>query len=310
MEELVFGPVPSRRLGFSLGVDMVPRKYCSFDCIYCQVGQTTNKEVERQAFFDPQLVIDEVVEKAARARHLDVITLSGSGEPTLNVHLEWILTELKKRLTIPLAVITNGSLLFMEEVRRELKNADIVLPSLDAGDDVTFQRINRPHSSLSFYRIIEGLKAFSEGHRGPIWLEIMVIKDINDSVEHAALFKDLLRDIHVDKIQLNSIARPPADKESQEVGSLELARIAQFIGGSCHVVTAFEKRVEACSQEQWKESVLCILRRRSLSLDDIVRTTGVSVLQAKRRLNNLVDKKRIRVVELNGQVFYLANDKG
>ncbi len=135
MKELVFGPVPSRRLGFSLGVDMTTRKYCTFDCIYCQVGETTNKELERRAFFDPDTVLREVIEKIARAPHVDVITLSGSGEPTLNVHLGWLLAELKRRVNVPVAVITNGSLLFKEEVRHELSYADIVLPSLDAADD-------------------------------------------------------------------------------------------------------------------------------------------------------------------------------
>ncbi len=309
MKESVFGPVPSRRLGFSLGVDMTLRKYCSFDCIYCQVGETTDRVTERQAFIDPDAVVEEVVQKAARAPHVDVITLSGSGEPTLNVHLGWILAELKKRMTVPLAVITNGSLLFRGEVRRDLNNADIVLPSLDAGDDATFQRINRPHPSLSFSQVIEGLKTFSREYRGAIWLEIMLIKNINDSLQQAEMVKDILSSIRVDKVQLNTIARPPADKESREVGSLELATIAQLIGKNCEVVTAFEKRVGTCSHHKWKESIMDILRRRSLSLDDIVRATGVSVLQAKRRLNSLVRENKITVVELNGQLFYLPKDR-
>ena len=176
MKEFVFGPVPSRRLGFSLGVDIIPRKYCSFDCIYCQVGKTTQKEVERRSFSDPGLIVKQVVERVEEGRRIDFISLSGSGEPTLCADIGEIIRELKRKTSIPLAVITNGSLLFREDVRRDIAAADVVLPSLDAAEDVVFERINRPHPALSFTRLVEGLKAFRRGYKGKIWLEIMLDK--------------------------------------------------------------------------------------------------------------------------------------
>lgn len=309
MKELVFGPVPSRRLGFSLGVDLIPRKYCTFDCIYCQVGKTTNKETERQNFYDPDSVVREVIQKAKKARHIDFISLSGSGEPTLNAGIGTILSELKRRISIPLTVITNGSLLFREDVRKDLIQADVVLPSLDAANEATFERINCPHSSLQFNQLVNGLKAFRREYKGLIWLEIMLIKNINDSPQDIEILKTIVNKLEADKVQLNTVTRPPVDSSALEVGSLELATISQNIGAGCEVISTFKKKVGFRDLDEWERAVVAVLKRRSLSLDDIVRTTGIAEVQAGRRLNRLAREKKVKAIEFNGRLFYLANDE-
>lgn len=165
----VFGPVPSRRLGRSLGVDLVPFKTCTYDCIYCQVGRTTCKTMERKEWVPMDLVLDELEGKLACRP--DYVTLSGSGEPTLHSRLGEIIEQIQAMTDVPVAVLTNGWLLWQPQVRAELALADMVLPSLDAGDPTKFNFINRPHPSLSFDRVVEGLIAFVPSSRGGIGLK-------------------------------------------------------------------------------------------------------------------------------------------
>ena len=306
MQEFVFGPVPSRRLGFSLGVDIIPRKCCSFDCIYCQVGKTTQKEVERRSFSDPGLIVTQAVERVGEGRRIDFISLSGSGEPTLSADIGEIIRAIKRKTPIPLAVITNGSLLFREDVRRDIAAADVVLPSLDATGDAVFERINRPHPTLSFTQLVEGLRAFRRGYKGKIWLEIMLIKGINNNAEHIDIFKQIVSRLSADKVQLNTIARPPLEETACGLDDAELLSFAHALGNGCEIIPAFEGRSRAQKTEQWRESVLATLTRRSLSLEDIVRTTGVSPTEARAGLDRLVEEGKIRLVRFNDKWFYAA----
>ncbi len=306
MKEFVFGPVPSRRLGFSLGVDIIPRKYCSFDCIYCQVGRTTQKEVARRSFSDPGLIVTQVVERVEEGRRIDFITLSGSGEPTLNADIAEIIRAIKRKTSIPLAVITNGSLLFREDVRKDIAAADVVLPSLDATGDAGFEKINRPHPALSFTQLVEGLKAFRLGYKGKIWLEIMLIKGINNGVEALEMFKQIVSGLGADKVQLNTVVRPPLDEEARGLDGEELLSAAHVLGCGCEIIPAFEKKGPVEKARRWRKSVLATLRRRSLSLDDIVRTTGVSPAEANAGLERLLEQGEIRLVRCNDEWFYVA----
>lgn len=200
----VFGPVPSRRLGYSLGVDIIPPKYCTYDCIYCQIGKTTDKDIRRKSFYDPGLVADEVAGTVASTR-VDVITFSGSGEPTLNSDLGTMIRKVKEKVDTPVAVITNGSLLHEKDVRADLAEADVVLPSLDAVTEEVFRKVNRPQSFLDIGKIIEGLKEFRAGYAKPIWLEIMLIKNINDDPDELRRMVEIVSSLGVDRIQLNTV---------------------------------------------------------------------------------------------------------
>jgi wyosine [tRNA(Phe)-imidazoG37] synthetase (radical SAM superfamily) len=307
MKSIVFGPVPSRRLGFSLGVDLIPRKYCSFDCIYCQLGTTPKTEVERQSFYDPELVVRQVVERVKKGGRIDCVSLSGSGEPTLNGDIGWIIRRLKEEIALPVAVITNSSLLIDKDVRTDIRDADIVLPSLDAATEAVYRQINRPHESLGFGAILEGLKTFCREYKGKVWLEIMLINNINNAPQHVEIFNEILRDIPVNKIQLNTVVRPPAEKNALPVEETELLSLSRSFRPPCEIIAGDRQEKGAPAREEnMEEAILAMVRRRSLSLDDIVTTTGLARGAARETMKKLTGEKRVRPVLLRRRRFYIA----
>jgi len=233
---LVFGPKHSRRLGRSLAVDVIHLKTCPLDCVYCELGRTDRLTVERREYVKADAVLEEL-RTVLRKQHdgIDHITLSASGEPTLNSKLGEIISEIKKMTTIPVAVLTNGVLLFREDVRKDLLQADVVLPSLDAASDQVFERINRPHGRLDIEEIIEGLVAFRKEFTGQIWLEILLVKGINDLTEELSLLKTVTEWIRPDIIHLNTVVRPPAEGWARRVEVEDLRRIRRYFGPSCRV---------------------------------------------------------------------------
>jgi wyosine [tRNA(Phe)-imidazoG37] synthetase (radical SAM superfamily) len=306
MGKHVFGPVPSRRLGFSLGVDIIPAKYCSFDCVYCQIGKTTNLEIERRRFFEPRDVVKEVVEGVKGAGQVDYITFSGSGEPTLNSDIGLMIREIKREVKTAVAVITNGSLLNREDVRRDLAEADVVLPSLDAASEDIFHYINRPHPLIDLAAIIEGLKDFRKEYRGLIWLEIMLMRDVNDDPEELKKFKDIIEDLEMDRIHLNTVTRPPSEEVRGTLGREALEMACAFLGDKCEVICTFGKSVDyADESEDWEERVLEILKRRSMNLDDIVKITGVPYFKVKSCLSRLEREGVVKSYHFGDTVYYL-----
>ncbi len=294
-------------MGFSLGVDLIPRKYCSFDCIYCQLGKAGKTEIERQSFYDPPSVVGQVVQAVREGREIDCISLSGSGEPTLNGDIGRVIGMLKEKVSLPVAVITNGSLLYQPEVRRDLLRADIVLPSLDAASVAVYQKVNRPHPSLELPDLVEGLGAFRREYRGKIWLEVMLIDNINNDMQHLAMIKKIIDDIAVDRVQLNTVVRPPAEKTVRPVKGTELLSIARFLGDRCEVIAGgFEKQAIPTDHQHWQESLVAMLQRRSLSLKDVMRSTGASAYRARAGLERLIKEKKARAETLGGRRFYVA----
>ncbi len=265
--------------------------------------------MERRSFCDPGLVVDQVVERVGRGGRIDVISLSGSGEPSLSADLGEIIREVKRKTTIPVVLITNGSLLHRDDVRREAGLADMVLPSLDAPDEAAFQRINRPHQDLSLALVVEGLRAFRQEYRGVIWLEVMLVKNMNDDAEHLEMFRQLIENGGMDKVQLNTVTRPPIERDAQALTHEELLSAMPFFGPRCEVIASFRKRASGQEQERLTESVLSVISRRSLSLDDIVRTTGIPAQEARGELAALVNEGRARLVMFGDQWFYTASEK-
>ena len=307
MRKFVFGPVPSRRLGFSLGVDIIPRKYCNFDCIYCQVGKTTEKNVARRAFLEEKEVVNEVIAAVHAADKVDFVTFSGSGEPTLNKNLGTMIREIKKSIDTPIAVITNSTLLSFEEVRDDLMDADVVLPSLDAASEQMFQRINRPQPGINLIEIIDGIKVFRKCYRGLIWLEIMLIKGMNDSSEDLRKMRDILYDLNVDKIHLNTVTRPPCESITDRMELEELEQIRSFFGDKCEVISPFEKDGSIHKHyEDWVETLLDILKRRALTLRDIVAITGVKSSVIKKTLRSMQKKGLIKDYYSGTEVYYIT----
>jgi wyosine [tRNA(Phe)-imidazoG37] synthetase (radical SAM superfamily) len=205
-----YGPVPSRRLGRSLGVSIIPRKVCTYSCIYCQLGRTVKPDIQPRSFFPRAEVFGEIERKVAKTSP-ECITFAGDGEPTLSADLGWFIERCRKRWSIPVAVITNGCLLHLKEIRDSLLCADIVLPSLDAGDEETFKAVNRPHPAIEFERIIKGLIVFRESYQGLIRLEVMLVRGVNDSEYNLSNIRKLAWAIRPDRIDLAVPTRPPAE---------------------------------------------------------------------------------------------------
>ena len=209
----IYGPVPSRRLGRSLGVDPIPSKTCNYQCVYCQLGRTTYFTNTRENFFPKNQIISEIKEGIKQNEgKFDYITFVGSGEPTLYKDLRDLIVNAKKFSSKPICIITNGSLLHDKDVIDALLMADVILPSLDAGDEKSFVRINRPHLAIQFKNMIQGLINFKKQFSGKFWIETMVMKGLNDSKEELMKIKEQIEEINPDRIDINIPIRPPTEK--------------------------------------------------------------------------------------------------
>ena len=303
--EYVFGPVPSRRLGRSLGIDLVPLKTCSFDCTYCQLGRTTNKTVTRKPWVPAGDVVSAVKEKLSTAP--DYLALSGSGEPTLHSQVGEVLDRIKSMTNIPVAVLTNGSLLWQEEMRRELSSADVVMPSLDAGSDACFQRVNRPHAELDFDRLVEGLAAFRGRYRGQYWLEVFLLAGLNTTDAELARLVRCVDRIRPDRVQLNTVARPPAESDAVAVTRRRLDEVASAFRPRAEVICHFEGTASFSGWSAREEDILSLLRRRPCTLDDIACGLSLHRNEVAKYVEKLLSEQRILQALSADQRFYRAS---
>ncbi len=227
----IYGPVPSRRLGISLGVSPIPPKTCNYSCVYCQLGRTNHLINTPESFFPAEEIIQEFEQVQQSSFAYDVVTIVGEGEPTLYRDLKALILGLKQRSPQPIAVITNGALLYDAKVAEALSEADIVLPSMDAYDSTSFQRVNRPHGRLNYEQVSQGLIDFSQQYAGQLWLEIMLCKGMNDDAHSIAMLQQRLRQIRYDKLYLNTPIRPPAEPEVAPISHTVMRHISQLLGG-------------------------------------------------------------------------------
>lgn len=299
-----FGPVPSRRLGRSLGIDCVPFKTCSYDCIYCQLGRTTAKTMERKEYVPVGAVLNETKEKLKKIPPPDHITLSGSGEPTLHSRIGDIISGIRGISAVPVAVLTNGSLLWIEEVRDAVSGADLVIPSLDAGSEETFMRVNRPHSGISFKEMVDGLCLFRERFRGPVWLEVFITGGITDTEEEISRIKGLTDRIAPERVQLNTAVRTPAERFVAPVSTQRLEEISAFFGSNCEVIADYTGVHGLDEFSSTEEDVLELVRVRPCSIDDISAGLGLHRNEAVKYVHRLMDGKLIRMEERHGKKLY------
>ncbi len=301
----VYGPVPSRRLGYSLGVDLVPYKTRSFNCIYCQLGQTKTPTTRRRKFYPPSEVLEQVKKALDSGQRIDFITFSGSGEPTLNTSLGKLIRQLKKMTSIPVAVLTNSSLLARPSVRKALLAADVVVPSLDAALDSTFKKINRPVASARLERIIRGLEEFRRQFKGLIWLEVMLVKGVNDSPPDIKALKKAIARIQPDRVQLNTVVRPPAEDWALPLSREELERIREEVGETAEVVADFRERPQPPPAQDFETALLSLVARRPVTAKDIAATLSKNEQEVRRQLEELLKTKKIRLVRHKGRRFYV-----
>ncbi len=302
-EHHVFGPVPSRRLGRSLGVDLVPLKTCSYDCTYCQLGATTNRTLERVAFVSIPDILREVEAKLASAAAPDYITLSGSGEPTLQVKLGTLIAGIKRITDRPVAVLTNGSLLWRADVQAELRDADLVIPSLDAGDEQMFQCVNRPHPDLRLAQVVDGLAAFRKCFDGHMWLEVFALAGLTTTDEQITKIKTLLERIRPERIQVNTVARPPSEPSAQPATAAELAHIAQLLGPQTEVIAERPAAEVKDAVAARADEVLALLQRRPCTLEDVAAGLGAHRLEVAKHLEKLL-RSSVIVTRQHGQHVY------
>jgi len=300
----VFGPVPSRRLGRSLGVDLVPFKTCSYDCIYCQLGRTTCLTAERREWVPVEAVLDELQRKLASRP--DYITLSGSGEPTLHSRLGEIIARIRAISTVPIAVLTNGSLLWRNEVREEAALADVVLPSLDAFDPKCFALVNRPHPEITFERLVDGLVAFRREFTGGYWLEVMLLDGRTSLPWQVRRLAELVRRIRPDKVQLNTAVRPPAEESALALAPERLADLARWFDPPAEVVAEHRGPQVPAARQSAVEAILALLRRRPCTVQDIGHGLGLHPAETVKVLAELEGQGRIVGARRGPVQFYRA----
>ncbi|MCX6573011.1 MAG: radical SAM protein [Candidatus Aminicenantes bacterium] len=300
----VYGPVASRRLGFSLGVDIIPFKTCTLDCVYCQLGSTGRSTVRRRSWCPPEAILAQIKEAIDSGQRIDVITFSGSGEPTLSRDLGFLIRSIKKMTGIPVAVLTNGTLLGRRDVRRDLAAADVVGPSLDAVPAALFRRVNRPHASLDNRKVIDGLVRFRDEFAGEIRLEIMLVKGVNDSPAAIEAVKKALVRIRPDRIELNTVVRPPADRRAGALSAAGLARIRARLGPKAEVVASFAKRKQAPASGDLDRAILVTVGRRPQTAADIAAALGRHRDEVLKALSRLLARGRIRRRDHGGKTYF------
>lgn len=305
----VFGPVPSRRLGQSLGIDTIPLKTCNWNCIYCQLGRTVPLQSERREYFPRGDILAEAREALAyhQPGEIDWVTFVGSGEPTLHFGLGWLITRVKQLTDLPIAVITNGSLLYRWEVRKDLERADTVMPSLDAGSADLYRRINRPHPSATFERLVTGLMAFRRDYEGKLCIEVMLVRGLNDSEKALRDIAEVLRQIGPNEVHINLPIRPPAETWVQPADEEGLLRALSIFGDIAKVVYPIEGVFDLSGCDTIIEAILGIITRHPMSQEELVRTLAQwAPEQIDDVLTELKVSGRAQVVERFGSQFWSA----
>ncbi len=269
-----FGPVPSRRLGQSLGIDTIPLKTCNWNCVYCQLGRTVPLNNERREYFPREDILAQT--RAAIARHkpgeIDWVTYVGSGEPTLHSSLGWLIEQVKELTNLPVAVITNGSLLYLHEVRRDLALADAVLPTLDAGSAKLYRRINRPHPEVTYARLLDGLIAFRQEYEGKLWIEVMLVRGMNDGEKALREIAAALGRIRPDEIHINMPTRPPAETWVRPPDEQGLERALTILGDIAKVVHQTDGEFDLGGCDNVIEAILGIITRHPMSQGELEQT--------------------------------------
>ena len=285
----IFGPVPSRRLGRSLGIDLVPYKTCTFDCIYCDLGRTIHKTILRQSHVSPREIQGELeICLSGLEKKPDYITLSGSGEPTLNTDIGETIRRIKEVTSTPIAVLTNSSLLPLEEVRNDLLGADLVVPSLDAITPILFEYINRPHPNLKIEEIISGLIQFRKQYRGQIWLEILFCRGVNDGKDEIKNLKEVIDKIEPDRIQLNTTVRPPAEEFAYPLTTTQLEEIRKKLGDKAEIISEFAAPAGEKFNSVKDSEILNLIKRRPCTAEDISKVLGLHLNEVVKYLEKLI----------------------
>jgi len=304
----IFGPVPSRRLGLSLGVDLVRHKTCTLDCIYCECGPTTNLTLKRKEYVPFDEVKTELAHYFENHPDPDYVTFSGSGEPTLNPDIGKLIDFIKeKRPTIRVAVLTNGTLLSDPVVRKDLSRADLVMPSLDAVTPRSFEKINRPSGQIDLHEVIDGLKTFAGSFQGEIWLEVFILPGINDDRDELETLGKIIRDINPTRVQLNTLDRPGAVPGLKPASKQDLERVAGIINAANVEIIARVKDLTSgdhISDEEMETMVMETIHRRPCTVDDLTAALNLEKGKIEILMKRLILEDKVESVQQERGMFY------
>ncbi len=305
----LFGPVPSRRLGRSLGVDLTPFKTCTLDCIFCQLGRTTRKTLERREYAPTDQVLAEFDAWVAAGGKAGAVTLAGSGEPTLHTQFGDVLQGIRDRTDIPTVLLSNGTLFADPAVRKAAQKADIVKLSLSAWDQSSFEQVNRPHSDLFFERVFEGQCAFRQEFRGKLWVEVVLIWGTNSVLRDVEKIAALVNAIEPDEIQLNTVVRPPAESFAFPVPRKTMEGLASLFRPAAKVIAEFPsgQSAEVAANEK---TILAMLRRRPCTAQQIGEVFGMHLNEVSKYMGKLSRSGAIRRQDSAGESYYTAVESG
>jgi wyosine [tRNA(Phe)-imidazoG37] synthetase (radical SAM superfamily) len=303
----LFGPVPSRRLGISLGVDLVPMKTCTLNCIYCECGKTSQLTLERKEYVSFETVKKELTHYLAHHARPDYITFSGSGEPTLNSKIGDVICFLKEQVPdVPVAVLTNSTLFFQKQVRSDIKDAKVVIPSLDAATEKIFKKINRPFPHLHVDKIIDGLIRFRKEYSGKMWLEVFIIPGINDTKEELNILKQVIGKINADQIHLNTLDRPGSVSSLRAATREELEHVLDVfqMDNATIVADPPEHKSLFSYRKDTADAILGTIARRPCTSKDLSEILGLQVEEVDIHLKSLETDKKIKIVKQRRGSFY------
>jgi len=298
----IYGPVPSRRLGISLGVSPIPKKTCNYSCIYCQLGRTDHMTNTRKMFFPVEDILAEFDEFLESKVKFDVVTIVGEGEPTLYLGIGELIREIQKRTDKPVAVITNGALFYDPDLRRELYDADIVLPTLDAYDEASFRKISRPHGTITFDMVNEGLKEFSKEYEGQLWIELMLMEGINDDDESLKKYSEALKKLRYDKLYINTPVRPPAESYVKALSHEKMNHVVDVFGGIS--IDLLESEGFQSEIEDDYEAILSIIKRHPMNqfeIEGFLASRGSNIAEV---LDRLEKDSKVASISYKGYVTY------
>jgi wyosine [tRNA(Phe)-imidazoG37] synthetase (radical SAM superfamily) len=303
----LFGPVPSRRFRRSLGVDLTPRKTCTLDCIFCQLGRTTQRTITRKEYVPTEDVIRELGAWIKAGGKADYITLSGSGEPTLHSRFGEVLRFIRSHSDIPAVLLTNGTLLRLREVQDAASYAHVVKVSLSAWDQASFEWVNRPHPELFFHQIIEGQESFRARFKGQLWLEVFLLAGMNALPSEVAKIAALAEAIHPDRIHLNTSVRPPAEDFAVSVSRDRLERLSPLFRPKAEVIAEFDPK-QGLVMHAALEEIYAMLKRRPCTAQEIAESFGMHLNEVSKYLGKLLRENRIRPQVVNTLLYYVTAD--
>jgi wyosine [tRNA(Phe)-imidazoG37] synthetase (radical SAM superfamily) len=301
----VFGPVPSRRLGLSLGVDLTPRKTCTYDCLYCQVGRTTQITAEPNSLVPVKEVIHELEQKLRRVTP-DFVTISGSGEPTLHSQIHEIIAYVKERKKFRVAVLTNGSLFWRKEVVQRVLGADVIMPTCSTVFEETFKAIHRPDPGITVELLLSGLKNLRRAFKGQLFLEVMLLKGFNDSEREITALRSAIEDIEPDRVQLNTVARPPSDPRAAALDMKTLEGIKKCFGAAGEIIADRQRKPTDQRFDTLFGQILEMAKRRPVRAADVANALGVPLGEVKSLLKSLEEGGCLRSREHGKDTYYIA----